>query len=116
MADVEVIPEVMDRKPPVRQVIDGVLHVGGVRVETWQIIQDEMREFFPEKYRELYGGIEAKCPMPDCLGMVNESDKRSYRMHFMGRHREFYEKHIEELTAAEGPEGFVTYVLKATGN
>lgn len=113
---VEVIPEVIDRKPPVRKVVDGVLYVGGGRVEPWQLTEEELMEFFPERYREVYGGIYRVCPYPNCNGQVNDGDKRTYMSHFRAVHEPFYELHRNDLLKLTDAAGVDAYVRKVTAN
>lgn len=116
MAEIEVMPEVVDRKPAVRKVIDGALHVDGIRVEPWQLTEEELMEFFPERYREEYGGIEAPCPYPGCQKQVNDADKRTYMTHVRAAHETFYDKHRAELLACPDAVATDAYIRKVTSN
>lgn len=98
----------------VHEIVDGKLYLNGTEVFEWQLTEQELRAWFPQRYVQKLKLLP--CPIPGCtFEATTEKGMASFRMHFANKSdtvtREKYdEKHAawwkenKELFAGATPE------------
>lgn len=75
------------------------LLLDGVKVELWQLNEEEMRKYYPEKYLEVFEPGKLACPI--CGEAFDAETKRPFMAHARGKHPEWEKDHRQFLLDAE---------------
>jgi len=68
---------------------DGRVYVGGVHVFREHLSKEELVEYFPDEYLNVYGG-DLACPM--CKKVLEEANGNTLTNHLRTVHREWYDQ------------------------
>ena len=102
-------------------VVQGQLYCDGTHTPTWAITeeefrthfnQDELKQYHPEVYDRIYGGLGEPCPVPECHDYVKANNKQSFHLHALNKHREWWQVHKARLSACKDFPEIVAMVKK----
>jgi hypothetical protein len=86
----------VDQSQQVYEVIHGRLHQNGTPIQDWQLTDEQLKEYFPEKYAAKFGAQPEYCPI-GCGRELVLHHKPGFIVHMKSKHREFYDEHKELL-------------------
>jgi hypothetical protein len=87
----------------------GKLYLDGVQVFEWQLTPDELLEWFPSRYIEIYGPPVGRCPI--CEHPLAKRNKVCLYNHSRQKHPEWYQKHRPEMKSIVEVDEVFEYAL-----
>ena len=85
---------------------------GNVRVEEYQLTDDELKEIKPDRYVQKYGPDSTMCPFDKCEKLIFLNDGRSVRMHLVAKHSVWYKQYENQLKACENPDQIKALIVE----
>ena len=84
----------IDKSKIVYTIENGQLHQDGIPVKDWQLTNEELKKFFPEKYAAKFGDQPELCPL-GCERTLTLTHKPGFINHMRMKHKEIYDAHKE---------------------
>ncbi len=94
---------------PENKVVNGILYCDGIKIERWQLTDEEIARFFPGDKRG-----KRVCPFEGCAYEFTET-KMSWMHHVRLAHREWYELHKERFLACPSLNDFRNMFIETQG-
>jgi hypothetical protein len=84
----------VDKSQITWEIVHGRLHQNGIPVQDWQLTDDELKKWFPEKYAAKFGAQPDLCPL-GCGKELQMHHKPGFIVHMKNKHAEFFTEHKE---------------------
>lgn len=112
------MPEGSLNRKPMMEFIGEFLYCDGVKVQPWQLTEEEIRRHVPKSHWGAFFRGKLPCPFDDCLFLLENGAnlKRAWTQHVRNAHREWYKIHgekMQECTDYKQLVAFVTVYLNA---